>query len=45
MHGGVRSGRPRIDFLDIWILALLDEQLLIQLIELLKPWVFPTQQS
>jgi hypothetical protein len=40
LRNEVRSGRPPIDFLDIRILALLDEQLFIRLIRLLKPSVF-----
>jgi hypothetical protein len=41
----VRSGRPPIDFLDIRILALLEEQPFIRFIRFLDPWVSPTQQS
>jgi hypothetical protein len=41
----VRSGRPPIDFLDIRILAVPDEQPFIRLIRLLKVWVFPAQLS
>jgi hypothetical protein len=41
----VRSGRRPIDFLDIRILPLLDEQPFIRFIRLLKPSLFPTQPS
>jgi hypothetical protein len=41
LHDEMQSGRPPMDFLDIRILALLDEQPFTQLIRLLKLGCFP----